>query len=523
MQKFKWQQKLGRGDADGKTVASRRVMRLLKGSLHILAVLVFISLLLVLLLAAIPFSEDGQDHDDIYGSSPPLERLGVLIIYPKRDSWGADAADYLSDALLERYDIDVYSTNDCDFIHDDTSLTAFNNATLTVVLGVTDLLDENYLEVLSRVGYEGLEIKVETRKDVGANAEDTLQYLEDEDGNIVAEGLDSSATSSIIEILSPSYGRVCEGIDSFLSAFYTDGYHYRIKRTLSESELMPPQGELLVSDQITLEDGRLDVLTVSYIDGNSYTLRALEVMVDETKPDMVLFNGNVDCGAKTRSELADAWRAVSSILCERDIPWMFMPGDLKSSHLSRITVLEVISSFDGCLLPLEADDTVEYVLTVNDADGMPSAMVIFADTGADMYALCDIIEADIPLYARLIDREIPLLAFMPSLPSCLTETIVGGESNSALTDLYNCLIENGAEFIVCSTSPTVSRSYTHASGTTVSLCGSLGFDAPGLGGRFEYNNSERCSLLLSLEIRRSTAADISLRRLIARELGLNMR
>lgn len=504
-----------RSDSVQSKIALRKVLRPI-------VLLVFLAILLVSLLAAIPSTRNDGHRDDVLGSAVGDGKLSLLIIYPSRDGWGEREAMYLLDALNNRYDIDAYIASDKQYLAGESVFSNDLDPTVTVTLGVTELCEKNYLEVRSTIGYGGLEITVSTKEFSLPESDETLQYLEDENGELVAEGIDKNASVSKVDILSPSAKRVHEGIDAFLDAFYTDGYHYRIKNSLRRSDLRP-EGKLLLSKEITLSDGRLDVLTISYIDGNSYTLRALSEMVDASSPDVVLFNGNVDGGASTRAELSEMWQGISSILTERNVPWLFLPGHLENSALPRVTVCEVISSFDGCLLNITGTDEVGMVLRVNDEKGVATSLVVFADTETDMYALCDIIENDIPLLNRLTGRLPSVTAFSPSLPACLDKIVDGEEVCDDLTDLYDCLDAMGKSTFVCSTSPTAFGTHETEDGSTVALCGSLGFDSLGLGGRFEYNNSQRCALLVSIENRRSTAASIHLKYIMAADLGLTER
>ncbi len=465
------------------------------------AVAVFAILLVTMLPAAMPETEGESTRPAISlpfdDEMPEIDAVArpdtfphLVIVYPEGDAWGAEEAKHLETRLIPRFHAHFVIISDSEYLALDEDTLALYNAkpSLTLNLGISKLLDEPYLETLSRLGSSGLEIK---------------------------------RTGDRIDITSASLARVNEGIEAFISELSFNG-EYNISESLYICDERPSAETDFKPDFIT--EGELDILTFSYIDSDPHTLRAIEGIVAHAEPDLVVFNGNVDGGAKNRHDLALLWQSISDILEKTSTPWCFTPGSLGGS-LPRITVCEVISSFPGCVRPIEGNEAAAFSLTVASPEGIVTASIYIGDTFDDCAALCDKIEEESKLYARASSYERSVTAILPALTSQIldaSEELPGAYVSKELYDLYDSLKAAGAETFVCA-ADSVSTSIIEYADGTLALCGSIGFSSHGLGGRFDYNNSLRGGVLLTVTSHRAGHSEAELSYIYAADLGLTER
>ena len=461
-------------------------------------VVIFASLLVTMLAAAmpdnvtddqtpavsIPFDDEMPEIDAV--AKPDLFPHFV-IIYPAADAWAAEEASYLESRLSVRFHAHFVILSDSEYLAlDEDTLSLYNaEPSLTLNLGISSLLEGSYLENLSRLGADGLEIK--------------------RDGNR-------------IDVTSASLTRVHEGIEAFVSSLTFDG-EFKVAEELYICDDRPSEATDFKPELIS--DGEIKILTLSYVDSSSYTLRAIEGIVAHAAPDLVVFNGNVDGGATTRRELALIWQGISEVLKKTDTPWCFTPGNLVGS-LPRVTVCEVISSYEGCIRPISGDDAAAYSITVANSAGIVTATVYVGDTIDGCDSLCAMIEADEKLYARASSYKRSITAILPALPKQIldsTEELPESYLAKELYDLYDSLTKAGADSFLCA-ADSVSTSIIEYKDGKLALCGSIGFDSHGLGGRFDYNNSLRGGVLLSIAAHRADHSGAELSYIYAADLGL---
>ncbi len=478
-----------------KSKKSNLISVLLKSAMALL----FALLLLTVLPAAMPDSADPPivtdrpfdgELPDIDQSIRPGARPHLIIVYPEREAWGEEQARAIESRLSARFHAHFIVISDSDYLKLDAETLLLYKAepSLTVSLGIGDLLEEPYLEVLERLGADGLEI---------------------------------SRREDRIDIVSASSERISEGIGLFFDEVEYNG-SFSIGESLFLSDLRPSAETDFVPDIIS--DGPINILTFSYIDTNSYTLRAIEGIVAQKKPDLVIFNGNVDGSARTRHELAVMWQGIADALKKTDTPWCFTPGEL-TGGLPRITVCQVISSFEGCIKKLDGRSAGAYALTVANSAGIVTASIYVADTFDGNSALCERIEADEALYARASDYKRAVISVMPAVSAQLAasaEDIDNELVSDKLTDVYDALAAAKCSVFICKGSP-VSPSLIDFEGGRLALCGSVGFDSQGPGGRFDYNNSLRCAVMLTVEPHRAEYSDAALGTVLAADYGLNKR
>lgn len=460
---------------------------------------VFVLLLLTMLPAAMPDTptENTEPPTAFDSEMPEIDAVAkptafphLVIVYPEGEAWGEEEARHVEARLCTRFHAHFVILSDTEYLALDAETLALYNAepTLTLTLGITSLLEDSYLETLAQVGRDGLDIRVE-------------------DGRV--------------DVVSPSYARVNEGVAAFIDSLNFNG-QYQIAESLSLEDLRPSSETDFAPDLIS--DGELNILTFSYVDSNPYTLRALEGIIASAKPDLVVFNGGVDGNAKTRGELALLWEAISETLGRTDTPWCFTPGELTGS-LPRITVCEVISSFDGCIRPLDGKQSGGFALTVANSEGIVTAGIYVGDTFDDSAELCARIELDSKLYSRASSYKRTVVAILPAVAEQLYASvgdIPEGYLAEPLSDLFDSLELAGADTVICACSPESPAIIKHEGGQ-LALCGSIGFDATGIGGRFDYHNSIRGGVQLTLGVRRADYTSAKLTYVYAAELGLTER
>lgn len=466
-----------------------------KNLIRITVAAFFAMLLLTMLPAAMPDTGENElpppfSFDDkmpeLDGTAVPKLFPHLVIVYPEAESWGEEIAVHIKAELQGRFHAHFVILSDKEYLALDEATLALYNAdpTLTVNLGITELLDGTYLQNLSRIGAEGLEI---------------------------------TQSGTRIDISAASAGRVREGALAFIEAFsYLGGYN--ISEELFRFDLRP---ETEYAPDI-VSDGEVKVLTFSHIDSNSYTLRALEGIIAEVKPNLVVFNGGVEGGTKTRQELTAIWQSISDVLAKTSTPWCFTPGEL-SGNIPRVTVCEVISSFPGCIKKLT--DGAAYSLTVANTSGIVTASIYVADVYASANDLCDLIESETELYARASSHKRSISAILPAATKQLASSAEGIPTeyiSSALSDVCDSLILAGADNFICAADPASPALIDCAAGH-IALSGSIGFDQLGIGGRFEYNHSLRGGSLLTIEHRRAGYTEATLSYVYAAEFGLTER
>lgn len=462
-------------------------------------VLAFATLLVTMLPAAMPEDEgEGTTRPAISmpfdDEMPEIDQVArpdlyphLVIVYPEDDAWGKEEADHLVTHLAPQFHAHFVVISDREYLAlGEDTLTLYNQEpSLTLNVGVTKLLDESYLEVLARLGEKGLEIR---------------------------------RSGNRIDIISASLSRVHEGIESFVTALTFDST-FKVSEDFFILDATGGEDSTFTPDIVT--DGEVNILVLSYIDSNPYTLRAIEGIVAHAKPDIVVFNGGVDGGAKTRAELGAMWQAIADVLKKTNTPWCFTPGAL-SGTLPRVTVCEVISSFDGCIRQLSGERDAAFGLTVANSKGVVTSSIYVGDTFGNNALLCELIENDDELYGRASSYKRSITAILPAIPKQISdscEDISDTYVSKSLYDLYDSLTAAGADSFICASEAT-DCAVLEFEGGKVGFCGSVGFDSQGLGGRFDYNHSLRGAMMLTITPHRAEYSLTEISYIYAADLGL---
>lgn len=487
----------------------------------------------------------------------PLAPLTAIVIYSPDDDWGKDEAEYLATQLKSRFYISAVTVTDDQYlaaVKDQQT----SHAELVITLGYTDVdantslstnndnsdnnsnsysagnenknvkPAESYLDALARLGRAGVEITPGNRN-VSASVNVNITAFEAASARRGSEHL-----LSAIDIKGASF------------SVSDELYITEISDTIEKNTVTT-----VLTDKDTSEVGKSNVLVVSYPDADEHSLNSLRLLLENNTPDLVIFNGGLDCGADGRTELASSWKSITDLLSSYNVAWgyNFTHAD---SKLPRDLVNEVLSSFSGCITSPDSNGSVTSTLALMSSDGIPFAAVSVVDiidtTNADSaHSLCNIIETQTALVRRA-GKNVAYTAVIPGVLPMINilfsgHTGTGGDITVTSTlssyllsygaDIYDTFISCGVNFFVCAAGTTDtgvitfnnpnSNPNTGSGNTSVTatLNGSIGFMSPGLGGKFDLNNSLRGASCLTFQLRRAGYIDVSLNYNKASALLLN--
>ncbi len=452
----------------------------------------------------------------------------ICLVYSERDSWAAGECHRLSEKIQAEYDI--YTE-----VSSDGSLSAFSEDLydLIITVGYTGLSAENYLSCYNRLGADGYEIT----------------HTENADGRTVAVNITAFRAEPAREAADRFADYFLEGSRLFRSA---DSLYVSVTDTDGSFQpaVIPASG-----------NSEFSVLTVTKPGGDTYSLAALDSLIKDSSPSLVVFLGGLDCGCSDRTELAAAWTEISALLSLRGVPFccVFTYEDAQSA-VSRQILCEVIGSCPGFidtgLSGSNADDGGERYET----DGR-SCLVFEDSAGMPVYALyaleyscfdsaqtvsetsewmCEISEILRRTCGRAVRSGIVLPGILEAaaaeLPAfggdVIQEGVTVNENTAQATLSYSSLIYDALTYtnagcclftagntntgVLVRDSGVFSDDASVPYALSFGLSGSLDFNSYGLGGRFELNNSLRGALVLTYS-RSDNAAYLRYR--YASELG----
>lgn len=504
-------------------IAQHRNSRLLFNSI---SAILFAVLIIGLLPAAVqdPLVDAANPVGNMFAAR---ETLTVGVYYPEDDMWGSEQAEYLAEQMSQFDNIELMVIP---VAADGTEKTdTYSDFGLRISVGYTARQSETYFDAYSRLGGDGMEI---SRSDnSGGGSDGTEIYITAFDG-----------------------GRVRDGIDRFLRYFRSSGKLVRIDSKMYVTETGDTSGAAggYYAIQMQLPEGstRFKVLTLSEPDADEYSLRALKLLLEAETPSLVVFNGGLDCGASDRASLAAAWAQIAGVLDGAGVQWCINLGENDSGEM-RILECEVITEQPGCITPpgictasvLSSTGTI----IINNSDGTEAGALFLVDCGdTRLYSSgCDMITGMSELLVRssgstvsdgfvtissctlpqLADALNNTAADYPDIVAYTSFTAPGAEGSG---DIFDASLAAGTTNFICGSGTTSTGTASVPcvgveNGLTVGLCGSLGFDSPGLGGRFDLNNSLRGGILLTLEIRRAGYSVTDMKYLYAALLGANVK
>lgn len=237
------------------------------------------------------------------------------IVYSAEDAFGADAATSLQSHLLAK-------TGATLSIVPDTEAPAKNE----IRIGYTKRAPDSYITSLGSLGRNGYAIIF------GAN------------GGVDLIAFSRVGAEAAIMCFTDGYGV------SYLAGnlnFASSSNLAYVSRDGSEPDTS------LYESKLTLgfgSDGKFKMLVFSDPDINTNTISAMEAMLDEEKPDLVILNGDVSSGISTKSELEEYLRVLCAPMESRKIAWCHINGEQDGDAGLSVTLQnEVYSSFKYCV------------------------------------------------------------------------------------------------------------------------------------------------------------------------------
>ena len=459
-----------------------------------------------------------RNFDDPFGLEPEFHGT-VAVVYSAKDGWGADAAGYLAEQLETQKNLSSVCVTDTDYSEDP------GDHDLVVSLGCTELNSDSYLGSYIFLGKNGYEIT-----DLPPENADHVLSVTAFSSSGAMEAAELILNSISAKAKTGSAGRIY-AYDLNISE---DVY---VTRKDSSSGAAETDGLILLE----VKDKDAPVFVISYPDAEPATLNALDLALQEADPALVVFNGGLSCGARDRNSLYESWSSVCAVLSAHGTPWCFTLSD--KEDLPHETIADILPDLPGCLNGSCRNGSVGSLLVLTYESEIYTAMLIADTVDLDSErsgAFFSRINSQFGLLRRAESENTSLCAVLPGVLPTLAAlmsdaTSVSGEYdvNSDLfrymlpagTDLLDTCMELGINtfFSFSGTADSGYASYSHPSGTTVNtfFCGSIGFSYPGIGGKFELNNSLRGGILADLYKLRSGNAPLCVRRITASEIGAN--
>ena len=482
-------------------------------------------LILMMLPAAVrdtiqnPADSEMNEQTDPSGNDPAAA-VSALVVYSPDDDWGKTEAGFLCEELEKRFFIFAVSVTDEEYLASKDNQS--DPADLTVKLGFFCAdVNESYLESLSRIGENGVEVT-----------------SEESDADTVSVNINafcaSSARQGSLRLL--DYLRIENEKCSIADGFY-------ILHSSGSGA-----GLICLSADMNAESGKSDVLVVSYPDAEKVTLDALRLVMDDdgTLPALVIFNGGLDCGCTDRAGLSSAWNTINGFLTSLGIKWGYTFSSADET-LPRSMINEVLTSYSGCVTRPDVNGRVGSTIALI-SDGDPIAAVTVADIAdtknkADADAFCIAVKESTELIRRakgnvqftsVVPGVFPIVsALFPGNSGKITGVNVNSSLPSYImpcgSEIYDSLLDSGIRYFICSAGTcdtgviSFSSPVNNAGSVSVSasLSGSVGFSTPGLGGKYELNNSLRGAVRVCFEQNTSGNIGISQKYIFASDLGTN--
>ena len=408
--------------------------------------------------------------------------LGVKVVY-SRDAWAKTAAEQLVQRLNAVEGITAQAREQV--LYETPPSVSWSD--MTIWLGHMDnVKGKSYFSEVARLGMNGLEITHE----------------ENENG-----------ITCRVNITAFCEEQLNRGIEKYMAYFLSTGGTYGTYGTVFSSEPSHAEGELPAT--VLQTDGEaFRICAAAYPGTDSYSLRALGTMTKELQPDFMVFWGTPDLGVD-RETIANSWGKVLGAVTPtcRDLTVLPIPG-IPGTENAGITADTLPT-----LLPAETGRVTEqgYRVIVN-ADNIPFAAEYYL-TGTESSALAacaEQIRSTSALLSRATYGNLTQILYLPAIPTdvaALLPTEYGFEGSSgvvfnepyaeyvsdAVNPLYRTALAYGVRSFVCNAGYTdigVLTTETDGQLVNIGFCGSVGFQNPGIGGKFALNNSLRGVLSL---------------------------
>ena len=390
-------------------------------------------------------------------------------------------------------------------------------------VGLTARSDSSYIELTNQIGTNGFKI------------------LFDDDGSVdIIAFTENSAKKAVLCLIEEYLVKSSNG--RFI-------FRFDLGYTSIDKGGDEPDTSLLDSKQPLRfgEDKSFKILLISDIHSgsvpNTTTLDAIEAMVKEEEPDLVLFAGNIQDKITDKNALRELITKISAPMESRGIAWahVFGPDDI-ASGLSLDLQMDVYNEFEYCISKkgsLSVDGVSNYFLPVRSSSS--------DDVKFGIWALDSSIAAPDKTYGYISPGQVswflseyshltkqtayavPGIMFMcnpiPEFEELWgTGNVIGGlgepvSVKSPNSGLFSAALSTGNILgIYCG--------YDHLNdfsgkynGIELGYLSSIGYDGYGLGGTFETNNSLRGARLI--EINENDVKNYTSKMIYAADYGIS--
>jgi len=460
-------------------------------------------LILILFLMPSDVVNDIKKHLPGEFGSAPREINEITVVY-SNDRYAKEQAERLVDLLSEKPSLYVRVVKENVFSWSSKS----EDNDLTVFLGHTTFTPEAYLKSISRIGEMGYEI--------------SFSFADEEQaGNAYVTAFSSGTLSSAVSAFSEQFLRKEGTINA-------SNLQYCIEEKHVEGEL---------PDLVVVEDETPSLAVFSYPGTDDYTLKAISALVEKTSVDSVLFN-NADALGNDRNTIGESWTKIFN--ATSNAPLTFI-NSIKLGNEGGL-VEEVINTVAGG--KGKYVKSMQSVMMV-DKYYYPIALDFLVPDfeESETQNIISVIEKFTALADRANNGSVPVVLNYTALPGAVESKLpapsgyepvdgcVISESLKPYVDtkfdsVYYSALECGVRHFVFSAGYTNTGVFYvdyNDSEVAVALSGSIGFDEPGVGGKFALNNSLRGMILVSLNKNLNGEFYIGMNYVFAADYGLTVK
>lgn len=441
------------------------------------------------------------------------------IVYSEADPWGLDASNSLNSLFFEKTGASLKIVPDTESV-----------SRHEIRVGYTNRASDDYLTSVSTLGTDGYAIVISSGDNI----------------NIVA--FSEAGINAAIKYFMNSYVGAYRGGE--LTFANRSNFSF-ISRSGEEPDISLRQSKITLNFST---NGKFRILVLSDPDANLMTVEAIETIVKEEKPDLVMFAGDASSGLTSKAELEAYLKVLSAPLEESKTPWAVVFGEQDTEGgLSVEAQMEVYSSFKYCVAKSDyvKDGTVSYFLPLYSAgEGDSSSSPIFGvwamgqvpmisktNTGAAFDDLISdyrengtdygyVTTSQIAWFsenAKILDREsggylptvmithTPIHEFSvicenPDLTGFAGEKGENISSSPVNSGLFAALLEARNVLGLYVGHDHLNSFSGKYCGIELGYCASIGYDGYGFGGTFETNNRLRGGRIIELSERNGEIA-----------------
>jgi len=421
------------------------------------------------------------------------DEVRIDFVYTSAEGWGRETAEYLA-GRMDGYDYIVSNV-----VPDEGYAESESRGDFAVFIGHTLFSEENYLESVLRLGLDGLEISRKT---------------------------DSSGNTESVTITAFGQETAMRGAERFADFFLSVN---RIRNIFTKLYISETSGERLdfVSFRQAEAGEEETVLAVSRPDSNPYTGRLLSAMVDAAAPSEIVVSGGL-ASEESREKLAEVCSVING--SRGGALWRFCPTSSDPGGSRMNLALEVMRASDPSALSEGSGSTETVYSVVTDESKAPLGVMIYV--GVDSLDDSGKTAERIRTLAGVLDRttdDYPFALILPALPEVCSEAewfsatgfdpdselnVLGsrsGQTDGRADEIFTAALESGADLFVCyagfSNIGTMPIAEGEDAVASLALCGSLGFNNPGIGGKFQLNNALRGGVAVKFVFGESVTAE----------------